>query len=83
MTTVEALACGLPVIAADRGGLGDVARDGAYMIKEPTVAALSDAMNRVLGTETLRQELRLKAVKKAEQFRWDKCAQQTLEVLRA
>ena len=48
MTTTEALASGTPVIAADRGGLGEVARGHAYMI-EPTVDALVDSIRTVLS----------------------------------
>ena len=55
MTTVEALASGTPVIATDRGGLGEIARGHAYMI-EPTVDSLVDAIRTVLSDEALRAE---------------------------
>jgi len=81
MTTVEALASGTPVIATDRGGLGEIARGHAYMI-EPNVDALTDAIRTILSDEKLRADLRKKARKRGEALRWDKIAQQTLDVIR-
>jgi glycosyltransferase involved in cell wall biosynthesis len=81
MTTTEALASGTPVIAADRGGLGEVARGHAYMI-EPTVDALTDAIRIVLSDDSLRADLSRKARERGAALRWDKIALQTLDVIR-
>jgi glycosyltransferase involved in cell wall biosynthesis len=82
MTTVEALASGTAVIAADRGGLGEVAANHAYMI-EPCVDSLANAIREVLSDDQLRAELRKKARTRGEALRWDKIALQTLDVIRA
>jgi glycosyltransferase involved in cell wall biosynthesis len=49
MTMVEALAAGTPVVALDAGGARDIVRDGAdgVLIREPSVAAIRDAVERV------------------------------------
>lgn len=82
MTTIEALACGTATIAANRGGLGDVARGYAYMIEEPTVAALKDALCKVLLDEKLRQELKHLARLRGSAITWEDTTRQTLEVIR-
>ena len=82
MTTIEALACGTATIAADRGGLGDVARGHAYMVEEPTVEALKDALCKVLLDEKLRQELKHLARQRGSAITWEDTARQTLEVIR-
>ena len=51
MTTVEALASGTAVIAADRGGLGEVARGHAYMIRNRASTPLPDAIRTVLSDD--------------------------------
>ena len=82
MTTVEALASGTPVIAADRGGLGEVAGGHAYMIKDPSVETLLEAIRTVLSDDALRADLRKKARERGAALRWDKIAKQTLDVIR-
>jgi glycosyltransferase involved in cell wall biosynthesis len=81
MTTVEAMAAGTAVIASDRGGLGEVARGHAYMV-EPGVDSLLNAIRTVLEDDELRAELRRKARERGAALRWDKIAQQTLDVVR-
>ena len=82
MTTIEALACGTATIAANRGGLGDVARGYAYMVDEPTVDALQDALEKVLLDESLREELRELARKRGSAITWEDTTRQTLDVVR-
>ena len=81
MTTTEALACGVPVIAADRGGLGEVAQGHAYMI-EPSVDNVGHAIEPFCRTVLLRADLRRRARERGAALRWDKLALQTLDVIR-
>ena len=81
MTTTEAMAAGTAVIASNRGGLGEVACGHAYMI-EPGVDSLVEAIRTVLSDDDLRADLRRKARERGEALRWEKLAQQTLDVVR-
>ena len=82
MRTIEALACGTATIAADRGGLGDVARGYAYMVEEPTVEALKNALEKVLLDESLRGELKKLARQRGSAMTWEDTTRQTLDVIR-
>jgi glycosyltransferase involved in cell wall biosynthesis len=82
MTTVEALACGVPVIAADRGGLADVARGYAHMLPEPDAASIGLALETVLTDTQLRDRLRVRSRERGRAFRWENTARETLAVLR-
>lgn len=82
MTTVEALACGTPVVASNRGGLGEVARGHALMVDHPSVEAFVDAIGRVLTDDVLRAELRAKARIRGRALRWDNTARAILSVIR-
>jgi glycosyltransferase involved in cell wall biosynthesis len=82
MTTVEALACGVAVIASNRGGLADVANGYARMLADPTAEAIGDAIYEVLSDSTLRQTLQEKALVRATVFRWENTARKTMDVLR-
>lgn len=83
MTTVEAMACGVAVVAADRGGLGEVARGHALMVQDPTVDALAGAMARVLSDSALRTSLQQQSLARAAGLRWSIATRATLDVVRA
>jgi glycosyltransferase involved in cell wall biosynthesis len=83
MTTIEALACGTATIASNRGGLGDTARGGAYMIEQaPTVEVIQDALQTVLLNEPLRQELKRIARERGKSIPWEYTTRHTLDVIR-
>jgi glycosyltransferase involved in cell wall biosynthesis len=82
MTTIEALACGTATIAANRGGLGDVARGYAYMVDEPSVPALKDAIEKVLLDTKLHGELRRLARQRGSSINWEYTTRHTLDVIR-
>ncbi len=82
MTTVEALACGTAVIAANRGGLGEVASGHALMLEEISTESLADALESVLLNESLRRELKQRAYEWGRTLRWSETAERTLEALR-
>ncbi len=82
LTTVEAMACGLPVVTTNGGALAEIAGGAALIVDDLTVEALSDAMGRVLSDPALREDLRVKSLKRAASFRWENTARRTLELLR-
>lgn len=82
MTTVEALACGTAVIAANRGGLGEVAAGHALMLEDLSVESLVNAVGSVLTDEGLRQELKRSAFARGRNLRWRETTRQTLDVVR-
>ena len=82
MTTVEAMACGVPVIASKRGGLGEVTDGYALMLDPPSIDSLTDALRRVLSEDRLRDDLRRRSIERGRQLRWDEIARQTLDIVR-
>ena len=59
VTVIEALACGLPVVATDVGGVSDVVQDGrsGYLVPAMDVAALADRLGRLAGDPDLRSTM--------------------------
>jgi glycosyltransferase involved in cell wall biosynthesis len=59
LVILEALACGLPVIASDLDGIGETFADGVHGLLVPPrdAAALAQAMARLAGDPPLRQRL--------------------------
>lgn len=88
MVVTEALARGLPVIAADVGGLPEalgVGSDGArpgLLVRSGDATALAEALRQWLGDPDLRAGLRAAALeRRAELPGWDEAAERVAHVL--
>jgi glycosyltransferase involved in cell wall biosynthesis len=80
MPILEAMACGAPVITSKTTALGEVAGEAAVLIDPHDARALADAMERVLGSESLRASLKAKGLVRAKHYTWSRAAAQTLEL---
>lgn len=83
VTTIEANACGTPVVASDVPGLRDAVRHERTGILFPygDVGALAGAMTRLLTDHAFRGRLSAAAVEWAARFRWEDAARETSEWL--
>jgi len=79
---LEAMAQGVPSIAARSSSLPEVGGDAALYFDPLSALELADALRRVLGDENLRRDLIARGRDRAAQFRWDVAARQTLRVIR-
>jgi glycosyltransferase involved in cell wall biosynthesis len=82
LTPLEAMACGVPAIVANRTSLPEVVGD-AGMVVEPTVDAFAEAMVALLRDGTRRARLSDAGLARAAEFTWDKAAAKTADVYRA
>ncbi len=80
LPSLEAMACGTPVVTSNTSSLPEVVGDGALLVSPQEVEALTDAMERALGDPSLRKELRSKGLERAKRFRWDEAAKQLLAI---
>ena len=80
MTVLEAMACGATVITSNLSALPEVTDDAACLVDPYDTEAITQAMGELLENETLRSELRERALARAQHFSWKRVAQQTLEV---
>jgi glycosyltransferase involved in cell wall biosynthesis len=79
---LEAMQCGVPVIAGDRTSLPEVVGDAGILVDPYDVDALAAALEKVVSDADLRSELSVKGLARAKLFEWRETARQTLAVYR-
>jgi glycosyltransferase involved in cell wall biosynthesis len=76
--TLEAMSCGIPVIAADNSSLPEAVGDAGILIDAQDVEALAQALAQVLDDQDLNYTLRERGLARAKLFTWEKAAQALL-----
>lgn len=76
---VEAMACGVPVVATSVGGLLDTVVDGSTGCHVPprTPARLAEALRDLLADEAGRARMGRAAAERAQRYGWERIASQT------
>ena len=79
---VEAIAAGCPVVASNRAAVPEIVGDVALIADPDRPEDLAHAVRRILEDPALRADLIRRGLAYAQQFRPEKIAAQTLDVLR-
>jgi alpha-1,3-rhamnosyl/mannosyltransferase len=80
LVALEGMACGAPVLAANRGGLPEVIGDAGLLVEPTDVDALREAMYTLAVQEPLRTALRVRGPARAQAFSWRHVAEATVAV---
>jgi glycosyltransferase involved in cell wall biosynthesis len=76
---LEAMTCGTPVIASNRGSIPEVAGNAAYLIDAEDSQALAGYLTLLLTVPAEAQRLRELGTMQAAQYSWSRTAQKILE----
>ena len=82
MPPLEAMACGVPVLASGEASLPEVTGDCAVICDAYAPKSIADGMYRLYRDEELRQELGRKGLQRAQGFTWKRSAEILMEVYR-
>jgi glycosyltransferase involved in cell wall biosynthesis len=77
---LEAMACGVPVVASNRGSLPEVLGDAGPLVNPHEPDEIAGAMTRVLDDESYRSACVSKGVLRARQFNWHRTARLVYDV---
>ncbi len=82
LPALEAMALGVPVVAAGRGALPEVTGDAAILVDPGSAEELADAILRVLDDEALATDLVSRGRARAAAFSWERMADEVRRLYR-
>jgi glycosyltransferase involved in cell wall biosynthesis len=77
---LEAMACGTPVVTSNTTSIPEVVGDAAIVVDPTSAGELAGALEMVLDSDTLRQELTAKGLARAASFKWQRTAEETRKI---
>lgn len=80
LTILESMACGTPVISANRSSLPEVAGDAAILVDPLDVEAIVEAVCRLQQDSTYQITLKQRGLERVKQFSWEKSAMRTAQI---
>jgi glycosyltransferase involved in cell wall biosynthesis len=80
LPVIESMSCGCPVIASDKGSLGEVLANCALSVNPESVEEISKAILAMEKDDSLREFLIEKGLKRAGEFSWNKAATRISEI---
>jgi glycosyltransferase involved in cell wall biosynthesis len=75
----QAMAAGVPVVTSDVSSMPEIAGDAALLVDPESTEEICDALERLLGSQSLRERLGGAGRRRARQFRWEATARKSLE----
>ena len=81
LPVVEAMACGLPVIASDRNSLPEVMGGAGLLFDPDSDQAIAECILRLLRDPDLRADLRARGFDRSRAYTWDAGADTMVHVL--
>jgi glycosyltransferase involved in cell wall biosynthesis len=76
---VQAMAAGVAVLTSNTSCLPEIAGDAALLVDPRSAAEITTALNRLLESESQRAELAQRGRARAERYRWERCAAESLQ----
>ena len=74
--------CGVPVVTSNICSLPEVVGDGGIMLPPGDEDGLCNTMYQLYYDSTLRDEYRIRGLKKASEFSWSRCASEHIEIFK-
>jgi glycosyltransferase involved in cell wall biosynthesis len=83
LTVLEAMACGIPVVASGAEALRELAGEAALIVDPLDVGAIAEGLRRIVQDGALRAALRVRGLNLARRFTWEATAEGVWAALQA
>ena len=83
LPVLEAMACGCPVVCANRASLPEVAGDAALYCAPDDPEEVAMLLHKIIEDEKFRGKLRAKSLARAGRFSWKQAAEETYRIFSA
>jgi glycosyltransferase involved in cell wall biosynthesis len=81
MPVIQAMACGVPVISSNIEVLREVAQEAALFFDCHNSIDLAQKIELIQKDKNLKEDLIKKGLIRCQNFSWEKCAQETLNII--
>jgi glycosyltransferase involved in cell wall biosynthesis len=82
LDALNAMACGVPVVASNAGSLPEVVGEAGILVDPKSVESIAQGIERVLSASRLQyNSLVEKGLRQVRKFSWEKTARETLKVI--
>jgi glycosyltransferase involved in cell wall biosynthesis len=81
LPVIEAMACGVPVIASNTSSIPEAAGEAAMLLSPTDKYAWSNAIVKIVSDDTLRQKMKEEGFRQAMKFDWHNVAKRILKIL--
>lgn len=79
-TVLEAMACGLPIISTNTGGVSKLIKDNGFIVETSNVQAIKDKLQELINNRILIENMGKKSRTIALEMSWDKVADEYKEL---
>ena len=73
LVVLEAMACGKPIVACNRGGVPEIIGDAGFLL-EPNAEEWQKTVSKLLSNSKLRKQMGEKALERSKTFSWENTA---------
>ncbi len=80
LPVLEAMSCGAPVVTSNTSSLVEIFGDSALLVDPRSPQSIAAGIADILSQPVLRDALRVKGLKRAQEFSWSRAAQETSAV---
>jgi glycosyltransferase involved in cell wall biosynthesis len=74
---LEAYSCGCPIALSRSSSLPEIGGDAAVYFDPKDAAGMREAVEEIIGSKSLKEDLKFKGFKQLKKFSWEKTAQET------